>query len=110
LSEPKEAKGGYKDAPPCACDCKRMVFHFLSFEESVAEGSVDYKLAQYVACTAEESRKHKFASLPTDKCSPSMMSLMNGVISFPNNVAALCAPQVEKCRQMQGLDGQPFLG
>ena len=74
-------------------------FQFAHFEFSdvgihVGEEDMEAKLFAYVAASVHESRKHRVMCLASDKASPCSGSLQNATITYPNNVAVVCCPQV----------------
>ena len=59
----------------------------------VGAADMDEKLLHYVLSGVDESHRHRVMSIATDKAGPAGMSLLNSVVSFPNNKMILCCPQ-----------------
>ena len=55
---------------------------------------MDYKLLQYSGALTEEAAGHDTFTIACDKANPSVMSLSNAIISFPNDVVGIMHPQV----------------
>ena len=69
---------------------------YVGFADSVTGEGMEEKVMQYFAATAVEFSRHRVCTIVCDKANPSVMSLSNGAISFPNGKIALLAPQASR--------------